>query len=462
MKSLLEYHGIKKKASEVDFVVPFLDGDRPYFIDPSLVRFTEDPRFPDWLETINIYTQLVNDYIKADDHDGLRKVLDTGEAKVIGLGYSHGDVNGNGVGKEIAESIIRVLLTNPGFKSGGLDRIEQLQMFDKGIASDRISDLTAHILKEHLIDYTQEQCRKLGIPMEEARVGKIFDYANHEWKEKKCLVPVNPEVINRRDAINPHLPILLVPREIVRPLPIYLNYDSFVGFLRRQEVIAPKRKVTKEFIAVKARENLDLVRSYVKDRESKQADALTRRDFSSEAIDIADRLELMPTGHKHRDDFRDLVGKAMPELFPGELSLYKTESATALQSSRRDLIFQNQASVGILSDLKSNHYAPHIIVDSKNVKELSADDIKQVAGYLNDRSGLVGIIVIPGQPTAANLTATKDIYLHEKKILLIVSKAQLVNSLRGQARVLLKDNSPAPIYDPHKIVHDAYSDLIVA
>lgn len=461
MQSLLDYHNINKKASEVDFVVPFLDGDRPYFIDPSLVRFTDDPRFTEWTRTIDLYTELINEYIKTSDHDGLRKILDTGEAKVIGLGYAKSSVDGSGVGKEIAESVIKVLLTNPDFKKSGIGRLEQLQFFDKGIASDRISDLSAHVLKEHLVEYTREQCKLLGIPMEQVRVGKIFDYANHEWREKKYYLPVNPEKINRQDAVNPHPAILFVPREIVRPLPIYLNYDSFTGFLRREKIIG-ENKVSKDLIASKARADLTIVDRYTRERESLHEDKLTRRDFSSDAIDLADRLEVMPIGQEHRDKFRDLVGEVIQELFPGELNLYKTESSTAIGSNRRDLIFQNFAVGNILEDLKREHKAQHIIVDSKNVKKLDADDIKQVAGYLNDRTGMTGVIVIPGMPSKANLNAVKDLYLHEKKVLLLVSKSQLINSLRGQSRVLLKGNKPKPIFDPHILIANLVSDIILS
>jgi len=462
MKSLLEHHGISKKASEVDFVIPFLDIDRCYFIDPSLIRFSDEPRFSDWLSTIETYTQLINDYIGVDDRDGLRKVLDTGEANAIGLGYTQTSINGSGVGSIIAESLIEILITHPDFKKHGITRFEQLQLLDVGIADDRISDLVAHILKEHLINYTQEQCRVVGIPMERVRIGKVFDYADHEWKEQTVHLPINPEQISRRDALNPHPPILLVPKEILRPLPIFLNYNSFLGFLRKEHELVSNANPAKELVVSRNRDDLALTERYVSYRESQRGKRLYRLDFGKDLLELADEIDLMKIGQESRDLFRDKVGKALEQVFLGDLRLMGQEVRTALASSRRDLVFLNAAGAGILKTIKEVHTSSHLIVDTKNVQHLDADDVKQVAGYLNDRSGMVGIIVIPGEPTSANITAAKDIYLHEKKVLLIISKQKLVGSLRGASRIQALSGEDVPYRSPEAWLEAAYSEIVLA
>lgn len=461
MESLLDLHGIHKQASEVDFIIPFLEMDRRYFIDPSLIRFSDNTRIQEWMRTVDIYRQLINDYIKADDTEGLRRVLDTGEARVIGLGYARTSVNGSGVGREIADSIIKVLTRSAGFKEKGLERFEQLQFLDKGIADDRISDLLAHVLKEQLIEYTIEQAAELNIPTERCRIGRVFDYVEHKWVEKTAMVPVNPKV-TVRDALCPYMPILLVPKEIVRPLPIFLNYNTYVGFLDKNHIVDNAKNKAKALIIKSTRENPEISLRYISEREADRKEKLTRRDFDSNVLELADIIEAMPTGQQHRDEFRDKCGEALTNLFSEDLHLVGSETSTALRASRRDLMFRITASTGILADLKSQYGAQLITVDTKNVNRLSSDDIKQVSSYLNDRSGRAGIIIIPNEPTDANINSVRDIYLHDGKIILLISKMKLVNSLRGQSRVRAYDGVRVPKYDPYGFLEYAHNIVLTA
>ena len=60
MLSLLEHHSIRKTQKDVDFIVPFLDLDRKYFVDPSLIRFSSTPLIKKWNEEIR---PAVGDYV---------------------------------------------------------------------------------------------------------------------------------------------------------------------------------------------------------------------------------------------------------------------------------------------------------------------------------------------------------------------------------------------------------------
>jgi hypothetical protein len=101
----------------------------------------------------------------------------------------------------------------------GIRHIEELQLVSVGIGPDRVSDISASLIKDFLIEYTQKQCAIWNIPLNRGvPVAHIFDYAAFEWIDGHFDLPVS-----RVD----NSPILLVPRRIVRALP-WINYDDFV------------------------------------------------------------------------------------------------------------------------------------------------------------------------------------------------------------------------------------------
>src|SRR3989338_3051090 len=202
MIQLFEYHKQKKRQKDVDFLIPFLDVDRRYCLDPALLRYSKTKSLQGLNEEIKEFLKLIRGVMKQGDNDKLRSLLNIGEAPDAGLGYCNDGVLGSGVGDEISKQVIEILSKNESFKQRGFINLEELQWLDKDIGPDRISDLAINILKRHLIKYTKAQAKKHKVPTEVVRVNKVFEPNSLEWISVKEKLPVNP-MRRVRDALNP-------------------------------------------------------------------------------------------------------------------------------------------------------------------------------------------------------------------------------------------------------------------
>jgi len=99
---------------------------------------------------------------------------------------------------------------------------EEIGLLYEGIGCDRISDITANILKPELVAYTQEVGSHHRIPLDEAPIRHAdFDMVYLRWKSGRVQVPRNP--CDGRG-------VLLVPAQFLRHLPT-INYEDFWDYL---------------------------------------------------------------------------------------------------------------------------------------------------------------------------------------------------------------------------------------
>lgn len=394
MISLLGHYRIHKSQEEVDFLIPFLDQDRRFFLDPAQLRYSEDPLIIEWQKDIIRFLSIVNDAISKGDHVKLKRLLSIGESKDIGLGYCAEGHKGSGVGSEISDHVIYAIAGNPGFKTKGIERIEEIQWLDKLIGPDRVGDLTANILKQKIIEYTIAQADKVGIPRKKVRVRKVFDFSKEEWIEKIVEVPVN-DLVRVIDALNPHPPVLLLPKETLKALPLFLSYDDFYGYIDPNYKKGKKKsRVAKEVVVNRVLTNPGISTQYIKKREEDVDTKLYRTNFNDRAIEIIEEIAGIKPGAKgaEANRYRSLVNELLPMLFDS-LKIVSEEKATHLKENRRDGIFYNTGKSDVFRSFREQHRAHHIVVDAKNTNDVTSKDIAQVANYLDDDFGRVAIIV---------------------------------------------------------------------
>src|SRR5690606_36694162 len=113
--------------------------------------------------------------------------------------------SGNSVGSKLKPKIIGAIKRNKALRTGVLSHFADIEFCIEEIGGDRISDITTKIIKEVLIEYTQAQCKLLGIPMIEVKQRDIFDYKSLKWYTKKVYLPVFAKK-----------PIISVPKNLVR------------------------------------------------------------------------------------------------------------------------------------------------------------------------------------------------------------------------------------------------------
>jgi hypothetical protein len=204
---------------DVDFVIPRIGIDVPVGIDPFLLYKSRDPEYR------RLHQLLLSTFgagmaaVKRAALGEAKRILDFPEVSEVGLGYTKSGKRGSGVGAHLAGLIVETLQGSPSLQERGIRHVEEMQLVSAGIGSDRVSDITANVLKRFLIEYTQRQCAIWRIELKkDVPVNHIYNENSQEWEDFHADLPVS-EVDGSR--------ILLVPRRLVRVLP-WINYDDFL------------------------------------------------------------------------------------------------------------------------------------------------------------------------------------------------------------------------------------------
>lgn len=342
--------------------------------------------------------------------DEARRILSFPEVSAVGLGYAQGSKRGSGVGTHLSSLIIQTLKQSPGLLERGIRHVEEMQLVSAGIGPDRISDISANILKRFLITYTQRQCQIWKLPMMQGvPIGHIYNSQEKEWEDSYEDLPISPV---------DQSPILLVPRRLVRALP-WINYDDFLRtefaiYLRsRRERVAKaldavyppqSEERNKADIVSVTRADISLVERYVKSREKQAADARPSFDYIDEdacreAEALKQKLANVAPGLEQAREYQLVVLEILNYLFNPELIDGKPEVRTIDGTERRDLIFTNDSDESFWEYVRNAHDGILVMFEAKNTKELELSHVNQTATYLGDRIGRLGVIVSRQRPS---------------------------------------------------------------
>src|SRR5215213_6766224 len=175
---------IPLRQEDVDFVMPDVDVDRRLGIDPFLLYRGARSDFQQAHGLLMKFFNAALDQVKQGNLERAQHLLICPEPREIGLGYTRYGTAGSGIGPELAREIANTFKNSPALLSRGLRHVEELQLICPGVGPDRISDMTANVLKLFLISYTQEQCRSWSLPLtKEVPVSHYFDFDGFDWRD---------------------------------------------------------------------------------------------------------------------------------------------------------------------------------------------------------------------------------------------------------------------------------------
>ena len=256
-----------------DWFDPILFTDSPLFIDPFLLFDGESGVFEgSHQEIIQFFNHLFQLVAQSGGNQASRQweqaisLLSLREVHELCLGYSHGGTHGSGSGRELATQICGGLLAAIRQEVQQLAHFEEVQIFQSGIGPDRISDATAGIIRHRIAAYTAAVAARHNLQTQQVRYFKSrFDMATQRWVAEYFSLPTNPYTSD---------PILLVPKDYLRPLPT-INPDDFWGYCYETETALLRREfgeeitsnVDKETIVKFARDHPELRERYVKTKE---------------------------------------------------------------------------------------------------------------------------------------------------------------------------------------------------
>lgn len=184
-KKISEIFKLNKSQFELDFIDINIEQDTPLFIDSAYLRSKNDPWAKDSVLLINSFFSTVLSLISNEEVDKARKIfLNFSEPKETCLGLSSNSVDGSGPGPEKMGKIFNNLLESKAAVSGLFQDLEDSVIFVDKFGRDNLSDMITNIIKLQLIEYTQGQCKLLGIPLQKnVTTGQYWDQDKEEWSE---------------------------------------------------------------------------------------------------------------------------------------------------------------------------------------------------------------------------------------------------------------------------------------
>lgn len=427
---LPEAFGIALNQRDVDFVIPRLDADLPLCIDPFLLYKS---RRQDLRTAHEVLLSLFHEAfaaLRAGDQRRVAGLIDFPEAREIRFGYAKRSIEGRGIGDVLSTLLVETLRQSPALLERGLRHVEELQLFDVGIAEDRISDLAANVIKGFLVEYTQAQCQLWHIPMVDGvPLEHIWDPSDRRWMDTYVRLPVDP--LTGRE-------VLLVPRWVVRRLP-WINYEDFQrtdlrAFLRsRLPGDTSRARLPKNRAVEITRANVKLVDQYVsrKEREAQLAKPTPPPLLAFAGYpagdDLIEQLATMPTGHDHAYAYQRLVFQLFNTLFEPELVDGQEQVRTISGLEIRDLVYSNNSDLAFLRFLMTNHGSLLLTFECKNVAALDSDDVNQLAAYLGDPLGYCGFLVTRRPPSDRVFAKARTLYNRQtpRKVIVILHDGDL-------------------------------------
>lgn len=235
----------KDKFDELGAFDSFLEINSKLFVSPMLLKRTSNEFFIGSYEEIRNQFTVILKLLKISKSKGDRywkqavKMLVSEEQKGISLGYAKTSDKGSGISYEISENIISVAKEFVDIEKDFPEIFEIMCIFEKGIGSDRISDIILSNIKEKIYKYSK------------------YIFSHFDINKKKIKFNENTYDLPFNEYNNE--PILVIDRKLLLDLPVAedfsdIDYVSSFNEKVRQEfssylnISDRKKKLEKEEI----------------------------------------------------------------------------------------------------------------------------------------------------------------------------------------------------------------------
>ncbi|MDM8209602.1 hypothetical protein [Mediterraneibacter glycyrrhizinilyticus] len=409
--------GLNKSQYELDFVDINPSIDTPLFLDPYFISKCDFPFACEAHSTLKSYFEFLLALLRSGKIRQAEELFShLGESNDVCMGMSRGRPQGRGMGPEDTEAIFKELLKSRAIKSGIMEDIEDFRIFVPNVDKDKVSDMTANIIKWHLIEYTIDQCNLHNIPLlDNVPSGMYWDSKKLNWDNKYT----QRLVVDER-------PILLVPKRIVSYTDKYTSneyrqhfvlnylqnenlkfqtalvqkYKNGENYVTKKSIQDHEEKMNKEYL-VKFTERHPEVFSDFKRQTSKKisfvaGSVLDDIDTQSVCQYLISKLEKIPYGTANASNYHELIIGILELLLYPNLSSPKKEQEIHEGRKRIDIRFNNSAETGFFFTLPNNNVSlpcPFVYVECKNYTgDVANPELDQLSGRFSNRRGRVGIL----------------------------------------------------------------------
>lgn len=418
---LTDYHNIPLRQEDLDFPIPFLDEDIPLYVDPFLLW-----KIPS-MQDNSLHTSIVSSfnnlgrlYTDGKEKEAIKTLIALTECDEVGLGNSK-TRNGKKIGEAAANEILNLFRVIPQIKTQGFSHFEEIQLLIDGISKDRISDISCSLIKSFLIDYSIQQCEKLGIPMGKINVS-LFDYKTQRFITENTLLPINPE--NKK-------PIVLTPKRWLRFSP-WINYEDYFNnhYIKDVEKYFENRKNRVEILDFN-RHNYDLVANYTEARKRDVGECKNDPLFLQIPVLSAKRkwntIKKLPTGKNNNSDkeYEDLMVQLLSSMLYPHLDFADAQSRTESGLQIRDIIFYNNRSYDFLQEIYDSYNCRQLVIELKNVHHVEREHINQLNRYMTEQFGKFGVIFTRNRPPQNIYQNTIDLWSGQRRCIIILDDSDL-------------------------------------
>lgn len=408
---------LQKTQYELDFVDIDPNCDTPLFLDPYYISKCDFPFAIDAHSTLRSYFEFLLALLRGKRIQKAEELFSyLGETNDVCLGMSRGKPQGHGMGPKDTTAIFKELLQSRAIFSGIMEDIEDFRIFIPNIDKDKVSDMTANIIRKHLIEYTKEQCNLHDIPLtDNVPSGMFWDVHTKSWENH----------FTQRLVIEGS-PILLVPKRIVSFTDKYTSAEYRQHFvlnylqnenLKLQTSLVKKYKSGEKYVTKKSvKDHLgDIDKEYLarfteqhpevfadfKTRTSKKLTHINGAALDNISVDevcnhLNDKLILIPPGTANATHYHNLIIGILELLFYPSLSSPKKEVDIHSGRKRIDITFNNSAETGFFFTLPNNNPllpCPFVFIECKNYTgEVANPELDQLSGRFSNRRGRVGIL----------------------------------------------------------------------
>ena len=185
----------KKRFDELGAFDSFLDINSKLFVSPMLLKRTTNKYFDGAYKKIHEQFVIILKLLKISKERGDRywneavKMLVSKEQKGLSLGYAKTSDKGSGISYEISENIISVAKEFVVLEKDFPEIFEIMCIFEKGIGSDRISDILLSNIKENIYKYSEYIFSHFDIKKNTVEFnGKLYKLPFNEYNNEPILV----------------------------------------------------------------------------------------------------------------------------------------------------------------------------------------------------------------------------------------------------------------------------------
>ena len=447
---------LNRSQATLDFVDVDVVLDTKVFLSPRALTLMQTDWGDGCVSLIQNFFETVLQLIKAGNNDEAETLLqELKEPNETHLGMSTGKSRGRALGDGSAHEVWSALSQSAAAKSGLIQDLEDTVLLIHGISVDIVSDITTNIIRGPLIEYTQEQCRQLGIPLSPGiPSGPMWHPAERVWITKFVELPLTKTG-----------KLLLVPKAIVRRTSLFSMQEYYRHFMlehmQREELKAGSALVKMLKKGPKVHKT-DLIEKFGGDKKAvinqtlkypsvldEYREEVGKRPFlplSHEDIQnvegeaptdwdkLLENVTSLATGREHAGAYERAIEALLTALFYPDLVHPIYQSEIHQGRKRIDIKYTNMGGAGFFEWLSKHYTAPQVFVECKNYGgEVANPELDQLSGRFGRSRGNFGILVCRHFDNKGRFEQRcRDTALDDRGYILVLDDADLTSLVEAR------------------------------